>query len=624
MSDYYLRFGATSGDGSSGSPYGSFTELQANETLSSGDTVYISNLAPFLEGQITFSGLTLVSFLLWDEAEDGSKWVKWNAEVQLPTQVHNTAGTFDVYKTDDGAVSAGVLGIVENWTDSDDGNGNRYGFLDPYASASTDLPNNRGFNINGSNRLYVSVPDGESPVGREYLALLPGHGFVFHNCQSCVFNGIVVGLTTDPANGDGYGIRVTGTSSANQFIDVEFDGCQYHGFGDLSDNPSSILTRPIFRTHKRGTDSQFVVYSSAGNGQCIVTDPVFWPVPWLDVDEEVVDVWQGVDISSGGVSAVAAHNNDVSGAGFGASGLVMSGFIQHPNTYIPERACYFFGATAGAMNHNTPVDPLDPSTYPIQFIDGLHSGPIIVGGGPLGSTNGINKAHASLTRVYPLVDGSNASLAATPVGGTIGATCNAASSSYEASILLVSCALNGKTNDTAGDKLIYGRINGAEIRAINCSIFLGGTYAGNEGLLGMGTSVGLMYFKQCIFDCEQAGAYLIPGGGASKARLEDDSQVVFEDCIYSTNLNTTYNNAYGGINAAYFASTIDTDGVYDIDPDYDDDATLEPDATLKALKVDPAGTGPIGINNLPYDGSYGAWQYGALGGNRSRSRSRLR
>lgn len=622
MSDYYLRFGATSGDGSSGSPYGSFTELQANETLASGDTVYISNLAPFLEGQITFSGLTLVSFLLWDEAADGSKWKKWNAEAQLPTQVHNTAGTFDVYKTDDGAVSAGVLGIVENWTDSDDGNGNRYGFLLEYASASTDLPNNRGHNINGSNRLYVSVPDGESPVGREYLALLPGHGFLITNCQSCVFEDGVVGLTTDPANGDGYGIRVTGTSSANQFTRMEYDGCQYHGFGDLSNLPTPIVTDCIYRTHKRGTDSQFVVYSSSGSGQAVVTRNVFWPVPWLDVDKNPVNEWQGVTLT-GGVSAVAAHNNDVIGAGFGPAGLVVRDSVQMPNTYLPERACYFFGSTAGGLNHNTPTDMDDYETYPIQFIDCVHSGEIVSGGGPLGSTNGINKSHVATVRCYQLIDGSDASRAATPVGGFIGATCNASSSSYEASILRVSCVAVCSTNDTAGDKIVYARINGAEIRSINCSDFLDGAYSGNEGMYGMGTSVGLLSFVRCIFDCDQANAYLIPGGGASKARLEG-SQVVFEDCIYSTNLNSTYNNAYGGINAGYFESTIDTEGVYDIDPDYDDDATLEPDATLKALKVDPVGTGPIGINNLPYDGSYGAWQYGALGGNRSRSRSRLR
>lgn len=609
MTSYYIRQGATSGDGTITAPFGSVAELQSSVTLVSGDTIFISNSSPLLEGVALFNIVDGLTIDVWDEEGDGSKWKKWNAELAVPSTLHATGSSFLVYKTST-PVSSSAINVTENWTDSDDGDGNRFGFLEPISTA-LGLQTNRGYFIDESDILYVSVPLGETTVGREYLVCIPGHGLQLSFCTNCVVKNGVVGLTTESGNGAGYGIRVTGDSSANSFINMEVDGVQYHGFGDVSNNPSHTLTNCIFRSHIRGTDSQYVVYSSNGVvSNCVVDGAIFWPVPWLDVDGEVF-----TSASSGGIKAIAAHHADDVDCSTAVGGILFTNCVQKPNTYLPAVHSQFMAiGNASSTNHPAPSDYDDVDTYPIIVRDSIITGPCYFGGGGKGSGNHqVNNTHIAFDRCQFLFDGSTSALPNTTYSGVVSSTCASLDADINCAVLLQSCTLSGIMNETSTTRLVFNRDNNAQTRMINCTLLSRGTTTATQRLIGVSASMGFLKFVNCIFDSEDSGNQLMAGGGVSSGWLGDPNRVTIKDNWYSTNLNTTFQGSFG-INRTAWSTTIDPTGKYTDNPEFISTATLEPDSATRAFKNTNVRRGPNGIN---YDGNvgrynkcYGAWQFG--------------
>jgi len=612
MANYYIRQDATSGDGSENSPYGSFTEFLAAESPSSGDSVFISNLKPLLEGEVTMTDLTGVTFDVWDERNDGSRWQKWNAESATPATLHATGAGFRVYKTAT-AVNANALGATEEWSKSKDSNGNRYGFLEEQAN-TTALETNRGHFIDGSNILFVSVPLSTDTTGKEYLVLIPGHGIIMTGCTNCTMKNGVVGLTTENGNGNGYGIRITGSSKNNTFIDMEFDGCQYHGFGDISNSPTHTLTRPIFRTHIRGTDSQYVAFGNNGIIEnCVVDGAHFWPAPWMYVDQTSVDDWQSSSLTAG-IKAIAAHHADDTDCSTAVQGIVIKNSIQHPNTYLPEVRSEYATFSANATNHPVPSDLDDWETYPVVFRDSEASGEIQVGGGSKGSTNSVNHVNIAIVRSTFDIDGSDASRPNTAYGGFIATSCQSVDADITSNILCVSSLLAAKTNSTADTRVIFNRLNGATMTLINCTLYLKGSYSDRQAIWSGASSMGQLKIIDSIFvaDEEDGGDTtpgLLAGGGMTQAKITSDC--VMEGNWYSPNLSDTYNNAVGGVSKSWWQSNVDVaanDPEFTRTPSYN--SSNEPSVNIKNLRSNRKTTGPEGRNSRPFNQRYGPDQYG--------------
>lgn len=97
------------------------------------------------------------------------------------------------------------------------------------------------------------------------------------------------------------------------------------------------------------------------------------------------------------------------------------------------------------------------------------------------------------------------------------------------------------------------------------------------------------------------------------ASYNDGTGHTFRDCVY-WNVTATAWSSNTALNAtAEWAAVVDTNGIVPAANPYATTAgtgTLEPTAAVKALTKRVATHAVLGVNRLPYDGHYGAWQYG--------------
>ena len=357
MTTYYIESdgngGTTGGDGSIGSPFGTLAEMDGSITLTDGDTVYIDTETngPLLESW-SKSGLTGITF----ENKPGTALARiLNVEKHVVEIAHDIGGgdSFDTYKS-----AAGVLGftpesIIEDWDATINGDKIRKGFLKSYGTFA-ELRANKGY-LYSAGRLWVSVPDTETTVGRTYYAGKTGDVVTLTNPTRVTFNNISFELATESGNGNGYGLRILGVCADVIINDCMSDGCQYHSVGSVGTGTNGFtLNRFNFGSVKAGTDSHFVVYTSdAALQNVVLNSPKFYATPWLDVD--------GNALEAGSVKNFASHH--LSGADpTPAGGIIINNMQSFDRGFNPTHNHYDFALTANNTNHSAPTDKDDPDT----------------------------------------------------------------------------------------------------------------------------------------------------------------------------------------------------------------------------------------------------------------------
>jgi len=590
MAEYYIESdgngGTTGGDGSIGSPCGTLAELDAAVTLSDGDTVYCDTETngPLLESW-SRTGLTGITF----SPKPGTTQVRQLNALKIAVDiVHDASGAdpFDSYKALTGVPASKPNEVVEDWDTRINSDGNRYGFL-PEVGTLAGLRTTRGWHYNGS-RLLVSVPAGDTGGAHTYYAGQDGDCMALTNTTRVTFNNWSFELATEPGAGNGYGCRMVGTVQDVVFNDPEGDGCQYHSIGAAGSSCDGfVCNRPIFRTAIAGNDSHWVAYSSSGSIQNTkVNDPMFYLVPWLRYDNTPYS-------TGGSVKGIACHHG-VSADPTAIGGLIVTGYRSIYNNDNPTYAHWDLVLAANNMNHPAPADKGVPADYPIQFIDGSLNGHGFAAGG--GSNSDV---HASFDRCAFDIDASSVTNGMS-TAGHLSVTANATNANTI--VLLRSCTGSVTLNDVNDRAILTARVNGAELRMENSTFLLLGTYSNNVCIVHTGATAGMLKSHGC--------SYSTPGGSISLIRGSIDlaTAIDFDSNFYSTSISTI--SAIGSVSRATWESTYDTNGEYSASASFLDTATLEPDADTRAFKSTTKTTGPLGINLVIYDGSYGAYQYG--------------
>jgi len=591
MAEYYIESdgngGTTGGDGSIGSPCGTLAELDAAVTLSDGDTVYCDTETngPLLESW-SRSGLTGITFSPWPGT---TKVRQLNAEKIAVDIAHDVGGAdpFDAYKALTGVPATKPETVIEDWDTRINSDGNRYGFL-PEVGLIGDLRTTRGWFWSGT-RVLVSVPDGDTGGAHTYYAGESGDTMALTNTTRVTFNNWSFELATEDGAGNAYGCRMVGTVVDVVFNDCEGDGCQYHTIGAAGSSCDGfVCNRCIFRTAKAGNDSHWVAYSSSGAiDNTELNDSTMYLVPWLKFDNTPYE-------TTGSVKGVACHHG-VSASPTAIGGAIIRNLTTIYNDDNPAYAHWDGIFVANNMNHPAPSDKDVPADYPVQFIDCDLSGHgMIAGGGTNADT------HISMDRCSFDIDASSVANGMN-TAGHIGATANATNANTI--VLLRSCTGSATLNDVNDRAILTARVNGAELRMENSTFLLLGTYSNGVCIIHTGSTAGMLKAHGCSFST--------PGGAISLIRgsINLGTAIDFDSNFYSTSLSSIM-SAIGSVSRTTWESTYDTNGEYSASASFVDTATLEPDADTRAFKSTTKTTGPLGINLVIYDGSYGAYQYG--------------
>jgi hypothetical protein len=593
MAAYYIESdgagGTTGGDGSAGAPYGTMAEMIADiGSLSPGDIVALDTdtNGPLFESWST-SNMAGVACIPWP-----GRCTQVRIYNAIPVDVsvtHDIGGgdPFDTYKTA-GDIGFSPVAVVEDWDTRINADGNHYGFNEAGTTIGGLRTNKQWYRLVGSGQLCVSVEDGDTGGAHTYYACKSGDVWTINGCTNCTFTNITWGLATQSGNGNGYGLRITGACSNVTFNSCQWDGCQYHSMGSVGTGTDGLaLNSCIFRTASAGNDSHFVAYSTTNKLDSItLSNCDFHLVPWLD--------WQGNPIqTTGGVKGFASHH--LSGAAATpAGGIVLSNCRSYYNGDNPTNAHMMFALSAADTNHSAPTDEDDPDTYPIICRDCSFEGHgINLGGGNNAS------AHIAFDRCsFDIAAASVASGLGT--SGHISATCGTSSS---ATVMLRACTVSATLNDVASRSIFCVFNNGARMILENTTDLLIGAYANSVCMINTSATAGMLRMKGNIFASDGDNPNLIRGQLNLATALDADGN------WYSTSLSSTM-SAFNSVSRATWESTWDTNGKYDTAPTFTSNTTLEP-APASIVKNAAKPIGPTGINLLPYNRAFGAWQYGS-------------
>ena len=576
-----------------GTTYSKFSDLPP---LVDGDRIEVDPAHIIYEGEVEFNGIDRLT--ITRKAGTQGYGVKRNAvEVELTTLVSSNG--LDVWRTEIGEVSFIPQSLWENWDDPL--NADEHGFQTAFVRQSfvdlDDINRRRSWWWDSSDgTIYVSVPSGVDASKQQYLVGIEGHGIVFTNCTNSLVEHMSLELTTESGNTKGYGFREAFASSGNIVRDCRFRGNQYHCLGSVANSCSLVSMNNDMGLQSIANDSQLVFFSRTGstNGARSIND-VFHLVPWLDVD--------GRPHSDGRMLSIGTHRAE------GAQPTAVGGIqIINPTCkrygYNPTVGSIFLGLTAPTPGHTPPAagDELNPNKYPIIVWGGNieATAPCVIGG------NSPAMTAAAFVRTKFNLDCSD--MYVLPPGGSSFAVIVGDSNVTSASTLaLIACTISAELPATSNAHTIFGaKQNGARLILENCSVKLVGDYSTQKRLFTFVSSTGLIQVRGTAFDVDDSDTRLFSGG--TQDLLDDPSRFDFTDNMYTTRLN---NIMWAGhsLSREDFRQIHDPTGEFFADPVYLDDSTLEPDAVTQELKSDTKLTGPVGINELQYDGTYGAWQY---------------
>lgn len=589
----------SSGDGSSGSPYGSIQELLANETLANGDIIELDTVTSGIPhyGAVTIAGIDSAT-LRRNPSVSGWQRMVCGYPVDLST-VHATGGTYDVYKTAAGGATSVPNRVSQNWNgDPHATKLHRYGIMTAQASAAACASTYGFFHDTGTDTLYVSIPSGADIADYEHIVGLAGHTLLINNCDDFTCGqGISAEHAFDESGTNGYGIRYDGDSLGGLVIGCQCDGTRWHGIGSVANDPTGHrIVNNICRSAIAGNDSQIVIYvgSTGTIAGCVISGNTIYLDRWIDP--------LGAYMGTGGVIGITSHTA-ATAADAPAGGLIIRNnqtiWLDTANTSYCRDMTF---VAANAKLGGTPTDIADPATYGVQSYDNQWNGH----GMQIGAGTG-NEVWLASVRDRWYLDAENMS-ASTGSGGLI--SCNGGTST-DVGLLLVSCTISGDTVKTASHKsLVSVWTNGGKLYLDGCTLHMRGT-GHNSGarILAFASSATGFSANGCVFSCEQASGMRFATGQWSGALPDTAAEnAAFNYNWYDPKLLATFNSTTGDTRTT-FESTTDPDGEYTAEPEYESDTTLEPTSGMQATTT-TRPSGAIGINTNAFSDQYGAWQYG--------------
>ncbi len=577
-----------------GTTYSKFGDLPP---LVDGDRIEIDPAHIIYEGEVllrNLDGLTITR-----KAGTTGYGVKRNAKVVAMTTQTDT-GAFDVWQSDPGGMPIRPETLWEEWDNplNVDANGFHTAFVHENLMGLSDLKNTRSWWWEMSTKtLYVSVPSGIDASSQQYLAGIAGHGLVFQSITNSVVEHISFEITTQAGASLGYGFRETFSSAWNVVKDCRFRANQYHNLGSVSNVCNFVSMNNDIGESVAGNDSQLVFYSRLGSTQDAKSiNDTFHIVPWLDVD--------GNPHRRDKITSIASHRGkNAFETAVGGIQIINPTCISYG--YETSGRDVFLTLGASDSGHVPPVieDELDPTKYPIIVIGGHINVaiPAVVGG------NSNTQNAAAFVRTRFDVDARQL-LTTTSGSGCFTSQCGDSSAFTKSTLALFACTISATMPiDVTSQTIFASKTNGARLILDNCSIHLVGQYPVQQRLFSFSPTAGLAWVHGCIIDVEDPNTRMLVGNADSFR--EDPTRFSFKSNMYSEILHHNFWAGQSSITRALFRDTYDIDGEYDFDPEFLDNSTLEPDLATRGFVNSTKPLGPVGINNLAYDETYGAWQY---------------
>jgi hypothetical protein len=590
---------ASGGDGTQESPYGSVAELFEHETLLADDVIEIDSLSSGVPnyGAITIEKVPGVRIRSWNIGSGKSRLICGKPiDLDIP---HLLGGSYDVYRTQSGALPELPNRVSQNWNVNVNAIGQRYGILDGKESPQACAEDYGFYFDDATGTLYVSIPPGENISTYEHIVGDPGHGLMIFDCPDAVVENLIVEHAFSENSTEGYGIRFDGNSPRCQALNNVTDGCRWHSIGTVAHDPRGTKIRGNHcRTTIPTNDSHIVIFAAEKGGQvseCEITDNLIELDPWLGWDA------QPFHPTGGGVIAIACHT-DGRATQSPAGGLIIARNRTVWSGYYPS---YRHTDVVLVGSHTNlggrPKDIHDHASYPIQLNDNVWGGHgMTVGGG-------------WASYVWASSQGDHWNLDAAGVTeslGTPGLLGCIEGTFSDNGLRIASSTLSGQTRTDELSKSLVAVGTGASLILDGVSVYLRGTgYTPATRLIAFSPQAELFHASGSIFAAEQDGIRLSTGswvGAMPDAQAEADA---WEHNWYAPNLHTTFNSSVGR-RRADFQSDLDPQAEYSALPGFLDAVLLEPDEQTRSVKNLPRITGLRGVNDKPYDQTYGAWQFG--------------
>lgn len=588
------------GEGTQESPFGSFEELLDEEDLEQGDIIEIDTQTSGIPnyGPVVIEGVAHLTIRAWDGL-DGKQRLVCGYPIDLKIN-HISGGVFDVYRTAYGAIPELPNRISQNWNTNINERGQRFGVLVSRNSAAACAESYGFYHDEDIGTLYVSIPAGADINDYEHIVGSVDHTLLMFDCPDAVVRDLSAEHAFSEEGTAGYGIRFDGDSPRCQAIFNEVDGCRWHSIGSVADNPIGTKIRHNHcKTTIQGNDSQLVIYVGAKGGrvaECEITDNVLDLDPWLGWDgQPALDRVEGV-------IGIACHSVP-DAASSPAGGLIIARNTTRWSGFNPSArsADLIFVAPYSRLG-GRPSDIHDHSTYPVQLHDNYWGGHgMTVGGG-----------HDSEIWVSSQRDrwNLNASqmMAATGTAGLIGC---AEGPRADNGLRFESCTISGISTTFVPSKSLLAVYQGAALILEDSTVYFRGTgYKTSTRLIAFASTAEAFTADGCMFGAEQGNVRLSTGnwtGAMPDAQAEAEA---WNNNWYAPNLHRTFNSS-SGRQRNDFRLLIDPSGEFEAAMGLKDPVSLEPNLDTRQVKNEHRATGHLGINKLPYDQTYGAWQYGS-------------
>lgn len=617
MATWYCDGSASAGgDGSAGDPF-AMLNFELIPNLQDGDTVNLAGT--FREGEISLVGFSNVRFQQWagqpawkvrgDHLAGASGW---------------TPGPNNSYSKVVPMGSAGVSAVQQNWDAKIDSGGRHYGHLKKDTLANVQAGTARTwFADSVTGTLYIRLGSGGAGTVDDPNSGASGtigycdaqvQGISCQGCTGIVIDGVEVALFCDPASGFGYNVLFGDSAGCTLSNFVLWDS-GYHGFGATGSCSGHRVTNGVIHggnSTPAGSGTSVVFYSGSGTvSDCVASGLDIYPYTAL-----------GDTIAGDGLAQVNDTTISFNGC-FTHSGVSTTSVVD---VLFTGCTVTFHGTSINTCNGDNAFacdDTTQPATvgdrddwtkYNVRVV-----GCTIVGGFQNLSASSIAfyRCRLAMTRVKHLTTAST---------GNVGCLDRAVPADH--TMLLTACEVVGKLGGGPLDNRIFRVTARGRLVLINCSVYSDLDASDSthfEVLIAWSGAATLgVRARGCVFAFGNGTSlfHMLNNGAPASSALHD-----FVDCAYYSvrQTNVGYTSPAAWDTWAEWHAAIDTTGFELGANPYSDTSgsslALTPTAKASKKIISPATA--LGFNGLPYDGSYGAHQYGASGGGGSGHATRI-
>jgi len=286
--------------------------------------------------------------------------------------------------------------------------------------------------------------------------------------------------------------------------------------------------------------------------------------------------------------------------------IPVSDYVASDCTFIGNQQCSGFAITLRGL-YDEVGDVNDGETYPVRFYDCAFLGY----GRTISCQGSAVRSRVALFRCRMVMDSASLGVGS---GTAHGVTVETADST----VYMECCSMvmiQGAGGNASRQCLFIAAAQ--TIVAVNCSFYLENSTGSNSCTFRFSGSSGFLTLIQCVMQVSSGSEDRRLVRGDANSFFDDGSGKDIRDCWYDNFASTVYAQNSNMNTLAEWTALIDSNGIYDVDPGFTSTSDLTPSDTsaLRTTKKKiPWGTPRLGINKRPYDGTYGAYQFGVAGG----------